>query len=139
MPDVFPATVRSYMMSRIRSRWTIQERVIHGYLKGWRLHHRMHPEVPGRPDIVVLPRLAVYLHGCFWHGCAKCYVPPKSHQSYWHPKIEGNRARDRRNTSATKRAGYRVIEIWEHDYKRSPELCAQRIRKRARRLVTKRS
>jgi DNA mismatch endonuclease (patch repair protein) len=118
-------------MSRIRSRWTAQERTIHSYLKGWKIKHRMHPAVPGRPDIVVEDRLAVYLNGCFWHGCPRCYVPSKSRQEYWHPKIQGNRARDKKNLLATRRAGYRVIELWEHDYKRSAERCARRIVKRA--------
>jgi DNA mismatch endonuclease (patch repair protein) len=131
MPDVFSTAVRSYIMSRIRSQWTRQERTIHGYLKGWKITHRMHPEVPGRPDIVVRGRLAVYLHGCFWHGCAACYVPAKSRQDYWHPKIEGNRVRDRKNMAAARRAGYRVLELWEHDYKSSPARCARRIVKRA--------
>jgi DNA mismatch endonuclease (patch repair protein) len=127
MPDAFSAEVRSYVMSRIRSRWTAQEKAIHGYLKGWKVRHRMHPRVPGKPDVVVGACLAVYLHGCFWHGCAECYVPPKSNEAYWHPKIQGNRARDRKNIAETRRAGYRVMELWEHDYKRSPESCARRI------------
>lgn len=117
-------------MSRIRSRWTLQERAIHGYLKGWKVPHRMHPDVPGVPDILVANRLAVFLHGCFWHGCLKCYVPPKSRKAYWHPKIEGNRERDKKNMAAARRAGYRVLQIWEHDYKRDPERCARRILRR---------
>jgi DNA mismatch endonuclease Vsr len=135
MPDVFSAAVRSRMMSGIHSRWTGQERAIHGYLKGWKVRHCMHPKVPGKPDLIVGARLAVYLHGCFWHGCARCYVPPKSNEAYWHPKIHGNRARDRRNVAATRRAGYRVMKIWEHDYKRGPEECAQRIVRELHRIA----
>jgi DNA mismatch endonuclease (patch repair protein) len=132
MPDAFSATVRSYIMSRIRSRWTTQERVIHGYLKGWKVPHRMHPRIPGGADVLVLPNLVVYLHGCFWHGCPRCYVPPKSRVAYWRPKIQRNRNRDRKNIAAAKKAGYRVLELWEHDFKRGHSELARRILRRAR-------
>lgn len=127
MSDVFAAEVRSYIMSRIRSRWTSQESAIHSYLKGWKVHHWMHPAIPGNPDILVLPNLAVYLHGCFWHGCPHCYVPPKSRQDYWHPKISRNRARDRRNAAAARRAGYQILRLWEHEVKSDAAKCVARI------------
>lgn len=131
MPDVFPSSTRSFIMSQIRSKWTAQERTIHGFLKGRKTKHRMHPHVPGKPDLVVSPHLAVYLHGCFWHGCPKCYVPPKSRPEYWNPKIRRNRLRDRRNAAAARTAGYRVLFLWEHEIKRSTPRCVARILKSA--------
>jgi len=127
MPDVFPAKTRSYIMSRIRSRWTLQERTIHSYLKGWRIRHTMHPKVPGSPDILVRSRLAVFIHGCFWHGCPRCYVPPKSRQAYWHLKIRRNRRRDRKSLGAARRAGFCVLRIWEHEFRASPKASANKI------------
>jgi DNA mismatch endonuclease (patch repair protein) len=127
MPDAFPAATRSYIMSSIRSRWTLQERTVHAYLKSKKVQHRMHPEIPGKPDLLVAERLAVYLHGCFWHGCPVCYVPPKSRQEYWYPKVAGTRRRDLKNARAARRAGYTTFRIWEHDMKRSPTDCVDRI------------
>lgn len=127
MPDVLTQQQRSFNMSRIRSRWTAQERLVHGLLKAFRVRHRMHPPIPGKPDVLVIPGLAVYLHGCFWHGCPRCYVPAKSRQDYWHPKIDRNRMRDRRNAMAVRRAGYRTLCLWEHDLKRDAPACVRRI------------
>src|SRR2546428_13752132 len=67
--DVLTKAQRSFNMSRIGSRWTAQERALHGLLKGRKVRHRMHPVLPGKPDVLVLPDLVVYIHGCFWHGC----------------------------------------------------------------------
>ena len=127
MADWLTREQRSYNMSRIRSRWTAQEVAIHGYLKGRKVRHRMHPALPGNPDVLVFPDLAVYLHGCFWHGCPRCYVAPKSRKAYWHPKIGRNRARDKRNAAAAQRAGYRILSLWEHDLKGNAAACAARI------------
>lgn len=132
MADVLTQQQRSYNMSQIRSSWTTQERVIHGFLKALKVRHRMHPLIPGKPDILVLPGLAVYLHGCFWHGCPGCYVPPKSREDYWHPKIERNRRRDRRNAAAARRAGYATLKIWEHEIKRDCGRCLGRLVRAAR-------
>lgn len=127
MADRLTAEQRSFNMSRIRSRWTAQERAAHSYLKGRKVRHRMHPAIPGNPDILVLPNIVVYLHGCFWHGCRRCYVPPKSKEDYWRPKIDRNRARDRRNAAAARCAGYRVLSLWEHDLKTRAAACLARI------------
>jgi DNA mismatch endonuclease (patch repair protein) len=115
MTDVLTPSQRSFNMSRIRSRWTRQERELHAHLKARKIRHRMHPVIPGKPDALLLPDVAVFLHGCFWHGCRRCYVPPKTREEYWLPKIEGNRRRDRRNARAARRAGFRVLQVWEHD------------------------
>jgi DNA mismatch endonuclease (patch repair protein) len=130
--DVLTPSQRSFNMSRIRSRWTAQERELHALLKGRKVRHRMHPPLAGNPDVLVLPNLVVFIHGCFWHGCRACYVPPKTRQHYWHPKIDGNRARDRRNTAAARRAGFRVLSLWEHQFKRDAASCVSRITRAAR-------
>src|SRR3989442_12299645 len=93
--DVLTQSQRSFNMSRIRSRWTAQERALHGLLKGRKVRHRMHPVLAGKPDVPVLPDLVGYIHGCFWHGGRACYVAPESRQNYWHPQIGGKPTRDR--------------------------------------------
>lgn len=67
-----------------------------------------------RPDIVFTRlRIAVFIDGCFWHGCPLHYIPPKGNSPYWSAKIERNRARDLRNTEALAEAGYYVLRFWE--------------------------
>jgi DNA mismatch endonuclease, patch repair protein len=69
-----------------------------------------------RPDIVVRrARLAIFIDGCFWHGCPKHGTKPRSNASYWGPKITRNIARDRSYDRALKMAGWTVIRAWEHD------------------------
>lgn len=108
---------RSFAMSRVRSADTTPEMVVRKAI--WRRgrRFRLHPrELPGRPDIV-LPRfrLAIFVHGCFWHrhaGCRKA-TTPKSNVSFWMEKFAANVARDRRKESELIRLGWRVATIWE--------------------------
>lgn len=94
-------------------------------ISGW----RRHVDLLGRPDFIFpLSKLAVFVDGCFWHGCARCYAPPKSNKPYWREKIAGNMRRDRRRRAALRRAGWSVMRIWEHTLKRSPATAAKRIR-----------
>ncbi|MCU1355157.1 MAG: mismatch repair protein Vsr [Acidimicrobiales bacterium] len=68
-----------------------------------------------RPDIVFTRRrLAVFLDGCFWHGCPEHQHIPKSNRDYWVPKLEANIRRDDRVSAALVEAGWRVVRIWEH-------------------------
>jgi DNA mismatch endonuclease (patch repair protein) len=69
-----------------------------------------------RPDVVFTrARLAVFVDGCFWHGCPQHYVPSKSSRRYWSSKIERNRERDQRQTAALESFGWTVVRIWEHE------------------------
>ena len=81
-------------------------------IKGWRRNYR----ILGSPDFVFpQAKLAVFVDGCFWHGCPKHGRVPKTNVSYWKPKIEGNIARDRRVSRQLRAAGWSVLRIWEHD------------------------
>jgi DNA mismatch endonuclease (patch repair protein) len=90
-----------------------------------------------RADIVFGPaRLAVYIDGCFWHGCPDHGNPlPKTNQWYWPEKIARNRARDADTDQRLRASGWEVLRAWEHE---EPEVVAQRIaaavRARRRRL-----
>jgi len=70
-----------------------------------------------RPDIVFTrQRVAVFVHGCFWHRCPTCRHPlPRSNREFWIAKFRRNRARDRQKRRTLERAGWRVLEVWEHD------------------------
>ena len=68
-----------------------------------------------RPDIVFpRMRLAVFIDGCFWHGCPEHYVAPKSNLAYWEPKMERNIERDKLANRNLRLAGWKVIRIWTH-------------------------
>ena len=114
--DTLTSAQRSQLMSRIRSRDTKPEIVVRSLLHRMGYRFRLHrKDLPGRPD-VVLPRhrKAILVHGCFWHGHGCKLGPvPKSNQSYWSPKIAGNRARDARNARALAELGWTVLELWE--------------------------
>jgi len=94
-------------------------------------------ELPGCPDIVLSTRrLAVFVHGCFWHGCPSHFTVPRHNRRWWLTKIEGNRARDRRKADRLRRLGWSVVTIWEHD---PPTRAADRIQRIARLLGRRRS
>lgn len=69
-----------------------------------------------RADIVFTrARIAVFVDGCFWHGCPEHFIPPKSNPEYWGPKIETNRRRDAETTAQLHEAGWTVMRFWEHE------------------------
>ena len=121
MPDVFDPPTRSAVMRRVKGRDTGPERTVRQVLTRLGARYRLHrADLPGRPDIV-LPgrRLAVFVHGCFWHGhdCARGSRVPQARRDYWAAKIAGNRARDARNADALAALGWRVETVWECELK----------------------
>lgn len=123
-------------MSRIRARDTAPELALRSALralghKGYRLHYS---NAPGRPDITFVgKRLAVFVHGCFWHGCPHCTQRrPKSNSAFWNAKLDRNRARDSRKTRELRKAGWRVLTVWECRVMKNAEAQAARV---ARALV----
>jgi len=75
-----------------------------------------HLSLTVRPDFVFpKSRTAIFVDGCFWHGCPKHATKPKSNAAFWRKKISGNKARDRLVNRVLRRAGWRVLRIWEHD------------------------
>jgi len=130
--DVFSRKKRSEVMSRIRGRGNRStERRMAAILRanrisGWKLHAS---DVPGRPDIFFPDlRTAVFLDGCFWHACKRCFTKPVHNSSFWQKKILGNVRRDRKVTRALKRQGVRVIRIWEHDLEKRTDTLESVIR-----------
>jgi DNA mismatch endonuclease (patch repair protein) len=72
-------------------------------------------KLPGRPDIYFpKQRIAIFLDGCFWHGCSRCGHIPKTNTLFWATKIRRNRERDQKNTELLRRQGILVIRAWEH-------------------------
>lgn len=118
MADNVSSAKRKYIMSQIRGKWTRQERLVHNYLKGRKIRHKMHPKMVGNPDIIFKDKkIAVFLDGCFWHGCPKCYRKPASNVKYWKKKIASNKKNAKLANSSLKKSGWKVVRIWEHQMK----------------------
>jgi len=82
----------------------------------YRTNHRPEPTLRRTADIVFTRRrIAVFIDGCYWHGCPTHLAMPKSNVGYWAPKIERNRERDRETTELLKAAGWTVLRFWEHE------------------------
>ena len=116
--DSVSRDMRSRVMAKVRSKrnrsteWRVRAFLVRAGIRGWTLNAA---ELSGKPDFVFqAQRLAVFVDGCFWHGCPKCYRRPSSHTEYWDAKAARNRARDAKITSSLKRQGWRVLRIWEH-------------------------
>jgi len=126
--DIMSPESRSRVMARIRSRDTSPEKIICAELRRNRLRFLCHAgDLPGRPDVVFRElRVAVFIDGDFWHGWR---FPLWKHKlsERWQRKIESNRDRDLRNQRRLRRAGWKVIRIWEHQIERHPEQCVARI------------
>jgi len=85
----------------------------HAGLRGYRKNDG---RLPGTPDVVFgRAKLAIFVHGCFWHGCPTCTrnLTPKTNALYWSTKIAQNKERDERNRVALEALGYRVLVLWE--------------------------
>ena len=80
----------------------------------FRVDRRPVAGIVGRAD-VVFPRrrVAVFVDGCYWHGCPSHYVAPSTNVAYWSAKVEGNRRRDTATTAALTAAGWAVVRVWE--------------------------
>ena len=114
MPDIMSKDDRSKRMSLIRSRWTKPEKWFHNYLKGYKIRHVMHPKIKGSPDIIIPEKnLAIFIHGCFWHGCKNCYRKPVNNKRFWEDKITRNIERDKKNNRKLKKEGWKIKTIWE--------------------------
>lgn len=107
---------RSEQMARVRGRDTAPERLLSRGLWAAGLRYRLQSKTPvGRPDLVILKyRLAVFVDGCFWHGCPDHYVRPRTHTGFWSRKLLSNVERDIWQTRELEASCWRVIRIWEH-------------------------
>jgi DNA mismatch endonuclease (patch repair protein) len=135
MVDIWSKQKRSEVMALIRSRGNKETelRLIAIFrefrIAGWRRKQML----PGKPDFVFrAERVAVFVDGCFWHGCPKCYRRPSSNQEYWDAKIAGNRKRDQAVTRELHAAGWRVIRIWQHQLV-TPGRVASRVKRALKR------
>jgi DNA mismatch endonuclease (patch repair protein) len=131
MADRHSKEQRSRNMSRIRKfgNESTELRMVKLFrqygIAGWRRHLTL----PGRPDFAFRrERVAVFVDGCFWHRCPRCNWTPASNVAYWENKFALNRARDRQANRALRRAGWRVVRVWECVLRTQPARVVSRIR-----------
>jgi len=112
-----PTAKVSERMRRVATKGTKPERRVRKIVRQMGIRHTSgNGCLPGRPDLVLPDHgIAVFVHGCFWHGCPRCYVEPKRNRQWWRQKIANNRRRDRRKANQLRKLGYSVITIMEHD------------------------
>ncbi len=118
MADVWTKKKRSEVMSLVRSRGNKDTELVlvrlfrENGIGDWRRHVALF----GKPDFTFRKkRLVVFVDGCFWLGCPKHARQPKSNRAFWRRKLSANKKRDRLVNFTLRRAGWRVIRIWEHE------------------------
>ncbi len=98
------------------------------------INARPESKINRRADIVFRSaKVAVFVHGCFWHGCPKHYVLPKTNKSFWSEKVKRNRERDDETKRLLCQKGWKVFVLWEHqDFRKPATRIAQEVRSRRR-------
>ncbi len=124
--DTLTQRERSKLMAKIRSRGNKNTEVAlaklfrRNKITGWRRNRK----VFGKPDFIFQKiRLALFVDGCFWHGCPKHGTQPKGNRVFWKNKFARNKARDVLVTRTLRSAKWRVLRIWEHELARKNETC----------------
>ncbi|MFE0736730.1 very short patch repair endonuclease [Streptomyces sp. NPDC058855] len=117
-------------MSRQARRDTAAEIMVRRLLHAAGLRYRVNVPVPGMPRRTIdiawgTARIAVFLDGCFWHGCPQHATHPKANAQWWRTKLDRNMARDRETTEHLTAQGWVVMRFWEHE---PPEEVATAVR-----------
>jgi DNA mismatch endonuclease, patch repair protein len=117
MADIVSKAKRSEIMSKIRSRGNKRTELAMvnllraNKITGWRRHY----PIFGKPDFAFpKQKVAIFVDGCFWHRCPKCYVEPKSNKEFWRTKVQRNRRRDARVARCLRKNNWIVLRVWEH-------------------------
>jgi DNA mismatch endonuclease (patch repair protein) len=139
MPDIYTVAQRSKAMARIRGRGNKSTeaalaRLFRKHkLAGW----RRHTAIAGRPDFAFRrSKVAVFVDGCFWHGCPEHYKAPATRVDFWSAKIAGNIRRDIRVARHLRLKGWVVLRIWEHSLRSSG---GERVIKRVKKAMERAS
>ncbi len=132
MADTISPEARSRVMSRVRGRNTAPELHVRRAVWAEGFRYRLHVrKLPGTPDLALAKyRLAVFVHGCFWHqhdGCRNA-KRPSSNREYWDKKLDGNAARDARHRIQLEESGWAVATIWECSLKSDTESLLERLK-----------
>ncbi len=136
MVDIWSPAKRSQVMSRIKGKNTKPEILARQLLRSLGCRYTLHSKnLPGKPDIILPKRkLAIFVHGCFWHCHGRCREGriPATRRGYWKPKLLANRARDTKKRSKLKKLGWRVLTIWECQVEKRPDSVVKKLIKAIR-------
>ena len=133
MTDTLTSEQRQHCMSSVRNKNTGLEMQLRRALWKAGLRYRVNSKLLGRPDIVFpKKKLAIFVDGCFWHGCPIHGTIPKTNTDFWEAKIKGNIERDRQITTQLTINGWIVIRIWEHEIKKCLDAIVENIIKTLR-------
>lgn len=113
---------RSEIMSRVGKADTEPEMRLRRALWARGYRYRLRLRLPGTPDLVFPSgKVAVFVDGCFWHGCPVHYRTPGTNAAFWDAKIRRNQERDRRADRELRATGWVVVRLWSHQIKEDPE------------------
>lgn len=134
MSDNLTKEQRAHVMARNKGKGTrstelsLRARLSAAGISGWKFQPQ---GILGKPDFAFPDKkLAIFIDGCFWHGCAKCRTIPKTNTEFWEQKIMGNIARDKHVSNRLRRSGWHVLRFWEHDLKENPSSVISRIQRK---------
>ena len=127
--DVTPERSRAMAAVRGRGNKTTELRLRMALVKsgihGWVCNEA---SLPGKPDFYFAEqKLAIFVDGCFWHGCPRCGHVPKTNNSFWAAKLDRNRRRHQKVARALRTNGIHVIRFWEHQLRENLDRCVARI------------
>ena len=121
MVNVHTKQQRSFNMSRIKGKNTQPEIELRKALfKNGHRGFSVSSKIIGKPDIIFTKKkIAVFIDGCYWHKCMKCFITPKTRTKWWMKKINRNVKRDNKVDTLLKSDGWKVLRFWEHDINKS--------------------
>ncbi|MEX1112176.1 MAG: very short patch repair endonuclease [Candidatus Andersenbacteria bacterium] len=124
MADAFTRKKRSEIMGKIRGSNTLMEQTFRKALWSHGIRYRKNSRNHfGKPDVVISKaKIVVFLDSCFWHGCPKHFIMPKSNLSYWKAKAQRNKKRDKEVMAYYKKAGWRCLRLWSHELKKADDV-----------------
>ena len=129
MVDNLSREKRSKVMSSIRGKNTKPEIIVRRLLWSNGFRYRIHnKKVSGTPDISnKSKKIAIFIDGCFWHGCSTCYKEPRTNAEYWRKKIARNKKRRVLVTKNLLADDWKILEFWEHQVIQEPKVVAKEI------------
>jgi DNA mismatch endonuclease (patch repair protein) len=126
---------RSLLMARIRRSGTAPELALRTALHraGYRYRLKSGIDLPGKPDVVLRRfSLAIFVDGCFWHGCEQHGSTAKTNADFWNAKILRNRQRDKKVDQALDSLGWKVLRVWEHEVRLEMPKILRRVQRLAK-------
>lgn len=128
MTDVLSKSQRSYCMSRIRGKNTQPELILRKSLWANGFRYRLKSKLPGKPDIVFpIKRIAIFVDGCFWHGCPVHSQRPATNTHIWEEKLNNNIQRDEKVNRELAELGWSMLRFWEHEIKQELPAVTEKI------------